>query len=47
MDLSKIFDKTIGVGGGGGGVNIIQFCSISVGFGSKYFFLFQILDVRA
>ena len=29
------------------GVNIIQFCSILVSFGSMYFFLFQSLDVRA
>ena len=29
------------------GVNIIQFRSISVSFGSMYFFLFQSLDVRA
>ena len=28
-------------------MNIIQFRSISVGFGSMYFFLFQGLDVRA
>ena len=41
MDLSKIFDKTIG---GGGGVNMIQFCAVFVGFGDMYF-LYQILDV--
>ena len=41
MDLSKIFDKTIG------GVNKIKFRSISVGIGSMYFFLFESLDVRA
>ena len=41
MDLSKIFDKTIG------GVNKIKFRSISVGIGSIYFFLFESLDVRA
>ena len=35
MDLSKIFDKTIGR------VNIIQFRSISVNFGSMYFFYFK------
>ena len=38
--LSKSFDKTMRV-------NIIQFCSISVSFGSMFFFLFQNLDVRA
>ena len=44
MDLSKILYHTVG---GGVGVNIIQFHSISVSFGSVYFFLFQSLDVRA
>ena len=29
------------------GVNIIQFRSISVSFGSIYFYLFQSLEVRA
>ena len=41
MDLSKIFLSKHR------GVDIIQFCSISVSFGSIYFFLFQNLGVRA
>ena len=48
MDLSnsKVFHQIV-VGEGSGGVNIIQFCSISVSFGdSMHFFLFQSLDVR-
>ena len=35
MDQLKIFDKAMG----GGGVNIIQFLSISVSFDSMYFFI--------
>ena len=42
MDQLKIFDKAMG----GGGVNIIQFLSISVSFDSMYFFIWN-LDVRA
>ena len=45
MDLPKIFYQTLGEWGGGG-VNIVQFRSISVSLGSMYFFLFQGLDVR-
>ena len=41
MDLSKIFDKTIGGEMKGEGVNIIQFSSILVGFSSMYFFYFK------
>ena len=40
MELSKIFYRTLG------GVNIIQFRSISASFESIYIFLFQSLDVR-
>ena len=40
MDLSEIFYKTVVV-------NIIQFYSISVGFGRMYVVLFQSLGVGA
>ena len=42
MDQLKIFEKKKKIG-----ENIIQFHSISVSFGSMYFFLFHSLDVRA